>query len=412
MRGDIPRAEVCLREAAGIDQSAKSRALLADFLIAQRLDLQTTAEVYELLVQTNRLQTPVGAQMLAAALEKNLAPPVEVPKWIDQLRAHPNRTSSMLLAADTAEVRRDPASKAEVAEALSARLKNAPLEERLAAMDWLMKSGEPVRAADLLQQSEAVPQAEVLNTWLDALALANRPEAVLQALDTPSPLKDWRKALQRGRAERLSGRGPAAEAAYNQALTLAQADPASALEAVVFVGRAGERGFFESSLSRLVLDPAQSPKAFSTLTPIVRGWRDTAALRKYCEVLAAAPGLRDDQRDLLQNEIAYCDLVLGRKVDAAAIESLAAAHPGDLRFQTTRALSLLRNGKSEQAVDELVISQAPPDDPFLLARHKATQAMALAASGDRERAQMHFQTLSGDFLSPQEIALVRSYLKK
>ena len=48
----------------------------------------------------------------------------------------------------------------------------------------------------------------------------------------------------------------------------------------------------------------------------------------------------------------------------------------------------------------------------LLARHKAAQAMALAASGDRERAQMHFQTLSGDFLSPQEIALVRSFLKK
>jgi tetratricopeptide (TPR) repeat protein len=279
-------------------------------------------------------------------------------------------------------------------------------------MDWLMKNGEPARAADLLQQGEAVQQAEVLNTWLDALALANRPEAVLQALDAPSPLKDWRKALQRGRAQRLSGRASTAEAAYNQAISLAQADPATALDAVAFLGRSGERGFFESSLSRLVLDPAQTPKAFTTLTPIVRSWRDTAALRKFCEVLAAAPGLSGEQRSQLQNEIAYCDLVLGRKVDAAAIESLAAAHPGDLRFQTTRALSLLRAGKGEQAVDELVITQAPPDDPFLLARHKAAQVMALAASGDRERAQMHFKTLSGDFLSVQEIALVRSFLKK
>ena len=412
MRGDISRAEACRFAQAGIDPTPKSRILLADFLIAHRLDLQTTPEVYELLVQTNRLETHVGAQMLATALEKKLTPPVEVPKWIEQLRAHPNRTASLLLAADTAEVRRDPSSKSQVAEALGARLKNAPLEERLAGMDWLMKNGEPARAADLLQQSEAVPQADAFNTWLDALALANRPELVLQALDDPSPLKDWRKALQRGRAQRLSGRALPAEAAYNQALSLAQADPASALEAVAFLGRAGERGFFESTLSRLVLDPTQSPKAFSTLTPIVRGWRDTAALRKYCEVLAAAPGLSDDQRAQLQNEIAYCDLVMGKKVDAAAIESLAAAHPGDLRFQTTRALSLLRAGKSEQAIDELVITQAPPDDPFLLARHKAAQAMALAASGDRERAQMHFQTLSSDYLSPQEIALVRSFLKK
>lgn len=412
MRGDIPRAEACLREAVGIDPTPKSRALLADFLIARRLDLQTTPEVYELLLQTNRLQTPVGAQMLATALEKNLAPPVEVPKWIEQLRAHPNRTAAMLLAADTAAVRRDPASKSQVVEALGARLQNAPLEDRMAGMDWLMKNGDPARAADLLQQGEAVQQAEVFNTWLDALALANRPEAVLQALDAPSPLKDWRKALQRGRALRLSGRASAADAAYNQAISLAQADPATAFDAVVFLGRAGERGFFESSLSRLVLDPAQTPKAFTTLTPIVRSWRDTAALRKFCEVLAAAPGLSDEQRSQLQNEIAYCDLVLGRKVDAATIESLAAAHPGDLRFQTTRALSLLRAGKGEQAVDELVIAQAPPDDPFLLARHKAAQVMALAASGDRERAQMHFKTLSGDFLSAQEIALVRSFLKK
>ena len=76
------------------------------------------------------------------------------------------------------------------------------------------------------------------------------------------------------------------------------------------------------------------------------------------------------------------------------------------------ALALLRAGQSELAVDELVIAKAPPDDPFLLARHKAVQAMALGASGDRERAQLHFQSLSGEYLSPQESALVRSFLKK
>jgi cellobiose-specific phosphotransferase system component IIA len=122
--------------------------------------------------------------------------------------------------------------------------------------------------------------------------------------------------------------------------------------------------------------------------------------------------LSDEQRLQLENEIAYCDLVLGRKVDAAAIESLSAAHSGDMRYQATRALALLRRGKSEQAVEELVITQAPPDDSFLLARHKAVQAMALAANGDRERAEMHFAGLTEEFLSPQESALVRSFLKK
>ena len=412
MRGDFPRAEACLREAVGIDSTPQSRILLTDFLISNRLDLQTTPEVYELLVQTNRLQSPAGAQMLATALEKNLAPPAEAPRWIQELRAHPTRTVAMLLAADTAEVRRDPATKAQVAEGLFSRLGSAPLSDRKAGMTWLLANGEPVRAADLLQAREAVEEAGLFNAWLDALALSKRPDAVLAALDAPNPLKDWRKALQTGRAKRLLGQSAAADAAYSQAVSLAQADPESALEAVAFLGKAGERDLFESALSRLLLDPAQAPRALQTLMPAVRGWRDTAGLRKFSDLLAAAPGLSEDQRAQLQNEIVYCDLVLGRKVAPVIIESLAAKRPGDMRFQITQALALLRAGQSDLAVDELVITQAPPDDPFLLARHKAVQAMALAASGDRERARMHFENLSGDFLSPQETALARGYLKK
>ena len=412
MRGDIPRAEACLREAAGIDSTPKSRILLTDFLIAKRLDLQTTPEVFEILVQTNRLQTPDGAQFLATALKKNLEPPAESPQWIQEIRAHPNRSAQMLLIADTAEIRRDPAAKSRLAEDISARLKSAPLEDRKAGMFWLLENGYPARAADLLQQSEAVADAELFNAWLDALAGANRPAEVLSGLDTPNPMKDWRKALQRGRAQRLAGRSAPAESAYNKAMTLAQADPQSALELVAFFGKAGERDFFENSLSRLLLDEKQSAQAFQTLLPIVRGWRDTPGLRKFCEILVATPGLSGEQHAQVHNEMDYCELVLGRKVDPSHTMSHAESHAGDMRYQITHALALLRAGKSELAVDELVITQAPPDDPFLLARHKAVQAMALAASGDREQARMHFENLSGDFLSPQETALARSYLKK
>lgn len=412
MRGNMARAEACLREAVGLDTSPKSRALLANFLIANRLDLQTTPEVFEILVQTGRLQTPAGAQFLATALGKNLAPPAESARWIQELRSHPNRTASMLLVADTAEMRRDPAAKSRVAAEISTRLQSAPLEDRKAGMLWLLANGEPARAADLLQPSEAAADAEVFNSWLDALAGANRPAGVLAALDEPNPLKDWRKALQRGRALRISGRSAPADAAYNQAMMLAQENPQSALELVAFLGRAGERAFFENSLARLLLDTKQTPQAFTTLLPIVRGWRDTPGLRKFCEILVATPGLDEVQSAQVHNEMDYCDMVLGKKVDPSRTASRAKGYPGDMRYQITDALALLRVGRSEAAVDALVITQAPPDDPCLLARHKATQSMALAASGDLERAQLHFQSLSGDFLSPQETALVRSFLKK
>jgi tetratricopeptide (TPR) repeat protein len=412
LRGNIPYAEACLREAVEIDVSPKSRMLLVDFLIAHRIDLQTTPEIFESLVQTNRLQTPSGAQFLAIVLEKNLAPPAESPKWIQELRAHPHRTAPMLLVADTAEIRHDSAAKSRVAQEIFTRLKSAPLVDRQAAMLWLLKNGEPARAADLLQQSEAVADSEIFNAWLDALAGANRPAEVLAALEAPNHMKDWRKAIQRGRALRLSGRSTQADAAYNQAMLLAQENPRSALEVVAFFGKAEERSFFENSLSRLLLDGKQMAEAFKTLMPILRGWRDTPGLRKFCEILVAMPGLSEELLAQVHNEMDYCDLVLGRKVEPAHTKSHAAMHAGDMRYQITHALALLLAGQTELAVDELVIAKAPPGDPFLLARHKAAQAMALAATGDREQAQLHFQSLSAEFLSPQEIALVRSFLKK
>jgi hypothetical protein len=63
-------------------------------------------------------------------------------------------------------------------------------------------------------------------------------------------------------------------------------------------------------------------------------------------------------------------------------------------------------------VEALVITQAPPDDPFLLARHKALQAMALAAYGDSAQATLHYRGLAQEFLSTQEAALVEQFLKK
>jgi hypothetical protein len=128
--------------------------------------------------------------------------------------------------------------------------------------------------------------------------------------------------------------------------------------------------------------------------------------------METSPGLSASDRLRLRNEIAYSDLVLGKKTDPISLAEMSAELPGDLQFQTTQALALLRAGKSEAAVEALVITQAPPDDPFLLARHKALQAMALAANGDAPQATLHYRSLPQEFLSTQESALVEQFLKK
>ena len=413
LRKDIARAETRLREALQIEPGPKARGRLVDFFLEHRFDRQTAPEVRDLLLQDSRLDSETGRRALSAALEKNLAPPQDTPKWIAELRAHPLSNAETLLVADRAEVRFDPASRARVAQTLFARSRPLPFEQRQAAFFWLLENSQPALAAQLLELSEAVREPAVFDAWLDALATSGRADEAFQALGTPAnPLDARRGALQRGRAARLLDRNDEASAAYSRAFELATASPDHTLDLAEFLARAREQAFFEDALARILADPRQAPAALENLLPVVRGWRDTIGLRAFCEAMEISPGLSPADRLRLRNEIAYCDLILAKKINSAAIEEMSTENPGDLQFQTTQALALLRSGKSEAAIEALVITQAPPDDPFLLARHKAVQAMALAAYGDSAQATLHYRGLAKEFLSTQEAALVEQFLKK
>jgi hypothetical protein len=413
MRKDLQAGEEHLREALRLEPAARSRDRLADFFLEHRFDRQTAPETRELLVQSNRLVGEKGLQALTTGLKKNLAPPQDTRKWIEELRSHPLATPETLLVADRAEVRLDPASKSQVTQNLIARINGQSFEQRQAAMLWLLEIGEPDLAAQLLELSEAVREPDLFESWLDALAASDRAGDAFQALGTPAnPLNARRNALQRGRAARLLARNEEADAAYRRAFELSAPAPEQTLELAEFLARARESALFEEALARLLADPQQAPTALEKLLPVVRGWRDTPGLRAFCEAMETSSGLSPSDRLRLRNEIAYADLVLGKKITPAALADMSSELPGDLQFQTTQALALLRAGRSEAAVEALVITQAPPDDPFLLARHKAVQAMALAAYGDSAQATLHYRGLAKEFLSTQEVALVEQSLKK
>jgi len=411
LKKDFPVAEERLREAAKMESGARTRDRLADFLLEHRFDRQTAAEVRELLLQSNRLNSEAGLQALSTGLKKNLAPPQDTPKWIEELRAHPLSTPETLLIADSAEVRFDPSSKSRVAQNLVTRVRGQAFDQRQAAMLWLLEKNEPGLAAQLLELSEAVREPGLFEAWLDALTASNRAGEAFEALGTPAnPLDARGNALQRGRAARLLNRTAEADVAYRRAFELTPPSPEANLELAEFLGRARESALFDEALARILADPRQAPVALQKLLPVVRSWRDTTGLRAFCEAMETSPGLSPEDRLRLRNEIAYCNLVLSKKTNPASEKS--AENPGDLQFQTTQALALLRAGKSEAAVEALVITQAPPDDPFLLARHKAVQAMALAAYGDSAQATLHYRGLPQEFLSIQEAALVEQFLKK
>jgi tetratricopeptide (TPR) repeat protein len=205
LRGDKAGAEESLRKAVEKDETERSRAILARFLINQRLNRSTAPEILELHRGLIELPNDTGAQALADALLAGIVPPKERTNWIESLRNHPKATPGLLLAADSAEAASDPAAIPLLAAKVSSRLEKSPADQRRAGFLWLARHGQPARALRLLTLDEALADPDSFTAWIEALAATGQAEKIPEALDLPAnPLPAYRSALYRARALALS----------------------------------------------------------------------------------------------------------------------------------------------------------------------------------------------------------------
>jgi hypothetical protein len=410
LRGDTDGTEASLRQAVAKDSTPRSRAALAGFLLAHRLNSSTAPEILTLHRNLITLPDETGANALAAALEAQIVPAAERATWIDTLRKHPKATPALLLEADSAEAAADPAATPLLAAKVSARLEKAPVAERRLGFLWLARHNQHARALRLVTVDETLADPTLFAAWIEALADTGQLEQILQTLDLPAnPLPPQRTALYRARTLKLLGRPAEADTAYQSALAALAASANSTtdtLAALAYIQDAGETALFETEVQKLLADPATARTAYESLVPVVAKRRDIASIRRLHELALASPAL--PQKFSIQNEIDYCDLILARPVDAASIAEIARLNPDNPRFQITQALSLFRAGEFAEALSELTLQGTPPDDPAIQARHAAIQALLLTTTADPVAAAKTLAALDPMRLTAQEAALVQS----
>jgi len=407
MRGDTAAAEKSLRQAVEKDETERSRAILARFLLANRLDKSTAPEILALHRDLIELPNETGAQALAGALLAGIVPPDERASWIESLRNHPKTTPALRLAADSAEAASNPAAAPILAAQVFSRLEKSPVEERRLGFLWLTRHNQPFRALRLLTRDEAIADPGAFRAWLEALAATSQADKIPEALDLPAnPLPSHRTALHRARAMQLLGKKDATAEALASALAASSGNTTQTLEVLTYLHDTGETALFETEFTKLLATPETARPALEALRPVVAKRRDIEALRHFHTLAFPSPGALNKTQ--IQNEIDYCDLVLGRPVEIAPLAELALRNPNNLAFRTTHALALFRSGKNASALSELVIAGDSTADPALLARRATIEALALTASGDPLEAEKLLATLDPALLTRQETDLLRA----
>ena len=404
-KNDPEAVEKELRAAAEADESGQSKLALARFLVQRRLNAETAPEVLAMLRSLSSKNDALGAEAIGMILAAGLVPQSEVEVLVKAIRQHPATNPRLLILADSTEVALNPTQKAEVVRRTAERLKGAPVEQRVEAMVWAMRLGEPATASALITPEEASKEAKVYSLWLDSMAQQNRwVEITAQLSKEGSPLPAYLQGLYAGRALVAAGRGNEGRAEYAKALQAASPKREEFLQAVAYLGAAGEDGLFEQGLRKALEKPDDAQAVMRAVVPAVAMRRDAAQTLKVYEIAASAPALKNDPT--LQNDIDYLTLMLGRPVDARAIAQRSESNPRDFAFRVTYALALLKAGDGRKALE--VLENCEPDVHVvsLPPHHKAIVAAAMASAGKQKEALQVAYQIAPMAVSQQEAAFL------
>jgi predicted Zn-dependent protease len=140
----------------------------------------------------------------------------------------------------------------------------------------------------------------------------------------------------------------------------------------------------------------------------MRYTHDSAKLLKLLELASASPSLATNLK--LQNDLDYQRLLLGQPVDLEHLRARVAGNPNEFAFRVTEAVALMKAGKNSEALGVLENIEADVDATSLPPSQMAVLAAAIAANGDQKKASALMSLCRGDFLTNEEIALVKEAL--
>ena len=407
--GETTEALEILRQAVDLHGGRSSRLALLRLLLAM-----PNADNREIDIRTQLMQLKDGTdaaalEALAVGASSDLLPPETRLEWIKKIRQHPIKRLPLLLFADTTEVQLDPASQPRVAAELVQRVRGKSLQDRLQAAQWLLSKGQPRDAVEILPLKDALTRADAMRTWVDLAAAIGEWNTLRDALAVPTnPLPGHISKIYTARAFKMSGRDAEGDALYRAALEEYKDKPAESLEMLEYLHRSGEYGLFDTSLPYQLTKPGNAMAAMQSLVPVVAEARDSTRLRQLFQMAQDCETLKDN--NLILNDAAYLDLILGRVTNTAALEKRFQENPADPAVRFTLALARLQQGKKLPALTLLQQANIPPQN--LAANQLLILASVLASNNETEKAVAVARLIPAVKISNQELEVLKSQLAK
>jgi hypothetical protein len=408
-KGELASAEKELRLAADRDSTPRSGMLLALHLLRNGQGGASESEGFDLLRGLGQREDAAGLHALRELLASGRISREETRHCLRHLRSHPLVDSNHHLLADFHELNEWPENREAILQSASDRLAKSSAGNRAEALPWMLQVGGPALAMPLLTPDEARSNPAVFPVWLQAHALGDRWDVVLEACESPgAPLAVHMRHLYRGRAMATLGRPGDSAAAYAEARSAGSGNPEAAAEISAYLLLAGEEDLFRETLRESLATAAPVDPFFQKIVSTARQLGDAGRLREIYRSAASHPELAANPS--FQNDLVLLDLLLGGQADLSATAYRLEANPNDFSMRTTHALANLQAGLPDKALGILSGGEKETRISELPAMHQAIAAAILAAAGRQQEALQIANAIPARAIGLQERELLARHL--
>lgn len=325
------------------------------------------------------------------------------------LEQHPLASVQHRILAFSIALALHPEQSAEMLDAAVLKYRKADPTDRCAFGMWLHSRGDNERVLAVIPVDEAFKRQDLLRVCLNALAGLrrwNEIERVLQMKDVP--LYPAIKELYLARAAEELGSTTVAELHWRRAHLAAGPSPENMREIAEYAEKCGRSEQAETAYRSLSSNATTARFGMEGLLKTARARGDMDLL---CDTLEKMRE-RWPRDDSVKNDLAYFNLLRGRKVDEslAVAKDLVARSPRSLPHLTTLALASIRKNDPAAALAVYKGLQIPWDR--VATGQRAIYVAALGANGRTAEATAEAAVLPWQELRPEERELIQQWRKQ
>jgi len=392
-------AEQYFRKAAEAEPTADRQIELARLLVTVGT-AESRAEAVQIV--DSLAEGPDASKALAFGLSSVPAGPATRRGWAERVLASPKANDPAVITAANVLVDDRLMTVDQIVERLQIVFTGAPLEDRGRYAQWLLERNRPMVALDFVRPSEVRGSRGGYLVRAEALSATRDWKALLNMVNSGSPLSDSVTNILRARAEEGLGRPSAAAASLRKAVR-SSVGRGSLAETLAEVDRMGKESVADDVLLDLCGEFASAEYALR-----IARWRFSnrgePRLRQqaYRNAIKAAP------KASTVADLARLESLLNREhVDTIETAAALESEPDNIDFRLTHALALFADGRAAEARTVL--------EPQRIVQHqlqpgqKAIAVAVMAATGMKSEAIRLARTMRPDHLTDPEYRLVFAF---